>query len=144
MAEVLLDASVLVPLLWTPHEAHTHVQHWFARSAQNGWATCPFTQAAFVRILCNPAFSRDAVRPSEAMKLLNENLGHPAHRFWPDDVPFLQAVKPLASRIVGRQQVTDAYLLGLAIHNKGKLATMDRSLVSLLQADRQKEFVVLL
>jgi predicted nucleic acid-binding protein len=28
----------------------------------------------------------------------------------------------------GYRQITDAYLLGLAIHNKGKLATLDRGI----------------
>jgi predicted nucleic acid-binding protein len=34
--------------------------------------------------------------------------------------------------LAGHQQVTDAYLLGLAMHKKGKLATMDRAVRALL------------
>jgi hypothetical protein len=34
--------------------------------------------------------------------------------------------------LAGHQQVTDAYLLGLAMHKKGKLATMDRAVRTLL------------
>ena len=38
-------------------------------------------------------------------------------------------------RLVGHQQVTDAYLLGLTVQNKGKLATLDRGIVDLLPAE---------
>jgi len=43
----------------------------------------------------------------------------------------VQATEPFAARMVGHQQITDAYLLGLAIHHKGKLVTLDRATLSL-------------
>lgn len=49
-----------------------------------------------------------------------------------DDLGFPQAISSYSPRIVGQQQVTDAYLLGLAIHKKGKLATLDRALATVL------------
>src|SRR5262249_55806780 len=67
MTVFLLDANALIALAWPAHEAHLRVQQWFARSAKEGWATCPLTQAAFVRIISNPAFSPDAVTPREAL-----------------------------------------------------------------------------
>ena len=130
----LLDVNVLIALTWPAHESHESIQRWFAKSSKSGWATCSFTQAAFVRIVSNPAFSPDAVTPDEAMSLLTANLQHPAHEFWKNDIPFVDAVKPFQSKIVGHRQVTDAYLLGLAIHNKGRLVTMDRGVKSLLGA----------
>jgi toxin-antitoxin system PIN domain toxin len=128
----LLDVNVLIGLLWPAHESHSEIQRWFARNARQGWATCPFTQAAFVRIISNPAFSADAVTPQEAISVLNSNLAHRFHRFWKADVPFAQAVEGFRDTLVGHQQVTDAYLLGLAIHNNGKLATLDRAVLALL------------
>jgi len=128
----LLDVNLLVALVWPAHEAHETVMAWFARTARGGWATCPLTQAGFVRILANPAFHRDAVSPSEATKVLQANLRHPSHRFWPMDVEFPAAVAPLAGQIAGHRQITDAYLLGLVIRNEGILATLDRSLPALL------------
>ena len=132
MSVCLLDANVLIALTWPAHEAHESVQRWFAKSSKNGWATCSFTQAAFVRIVSNPAFSPDAVTPDEAMTLLDANLQHPAHEFWKNGVPFVDAVKTFRTGLVGHRQVTDAYLLGLAIHNKGRLVTLDRGVLSLL------------
>jgi len=132
MSAFLLDVNVLIALMWPAHENHMQAQDWFGRKSHEGWATCPFTQAAFVRIITNPAFSRDAVTPPEALKLLGSNLNHPAHRFWADEISFVAATQPFVRRLVGHQQVTDAYLLGLAMHKQGKLATMDQAILALL------------
>jgi hypothetical protein len=83
----------------------------------------------------NPAFSRDAVTPQEAIALLNANLKHRHHRFWSDEITFGEAVELFQGRVVGHRQVSDAYLLGLAIHKKGKLATLDQAVLALLPPD---------
>jgi len=141
----LFDVNVLIALMWPAHEGHAQVQQWFSRNAREGWATCPFTQAAFVRIVSNPAFSPDAVTPQEAVKVLSANLKHPFHRFWMDEIDFAQAAARFAERLIGHQQVSDAYLLGLAIHKKGRLATLDRSVLSLLpQSTMQRDLVTVL
>jgi uncharacterized protein len=132
MTAHLLDVNVLVALLWPAHEAHEKAQNWFKRNAKAAWATCAFTQAAVVRILSNPAFSPDALTVEEAIRVLRANVEHPTHQFWIDDISFIEATKPFRKRVIGHQQVTDAYLLGLAMHRKGKLVTMDRSVLALL------------
>jgi hypothetical protein len=38
-------------------------------------------------------------------------------------------------RFVGRWQVSDAYLLGLASHKNGRLATLDQGVLALLPED---------
>jgi toxin-antitoxin system PIN domain toxin len=138
-AGFLLDVNVLIAMAWPTHGAHKRVQEWLANHAREGWATCPLTQTGFVRILSNPAFSPNALTPAHALALLQANVSHPAHRFWADELSFIQALEPFNPRLAGHQQVTDAYLLGLAIHRKGKLATMDRAVLALLaekSADR--------
>lgn len=145
MTAFLLDVNVLIALMWPAHEGHSQSQEWFGRKSRDGWATCPFTQAAFVRIISNPAFSRDAVTPQEAMKILAANLNHPAHQFWAGEISFAQAAQRFGERITGHQQVTDAYLLGLAIHKKGKLATMDRAVLALLpEKSRERDLIELI
>jgi toxin-antitoxin system PIN domain toxin len=134
----LLDVNLLIALLWPAHESHDQAQRWFGHNAHHGWATCPFTQAGFVRIASNPAFSPDAVSPTEAAGLLASNLKHPDHLFWPDEITLTQAIQPFSARLAGHQQVTDAYLLGLAMHRKGKLATMDHAVAALLSTEGQK------
>jgi uncharacterized protein len=138
----LLDVNLLIALMWPAHEDHHRTQEWFAHNAHQGWATCPFTQAAFVRIVANPAFSPDAPSPLEAAGLLAFNLKHQNHVFWADEITLSQAIEPFSNRLSGHQQVTDAYLLGLAIHKKGKLITMDRAVTALLPAPaRQDDFL---
>lgn len=132
MSAFLLDVNVLVALLWPAHEDHGRVQQWFAAHQRYGWATCPFTQAAFIRIVSNPAFSPDAVRPREALDLLATNLMHSSHQFWPDAIGFVDAVQPFCTKLQGHRQVMDAYLLGLVLHKQAKLATLDKAILSLL------------
>ena len=139
MTAFLLDANVLIALAWPAHEAHSRVQQWFARNAKQGWATCPLTQAAFVRILSNPAFSSDAVSPREALSVLRANLKHFSHQFWRDEIGLSEALNRFEGRVVGHLQITDAYLLGLVLHNNGRLATLDQGVEMLLpegSADR--------
>jgi uncharacterized protein len=132
MSAFLLDVNVLVALAWPGHVSHERAQRWFAGHAGEGWATCPFTQAGFVRVISNPAFSPHAVTPAEAIRALHVTLAHPGHRFWADDLSLEDAVRGFRSKVLGHQQVTDAYLLGLALRKKGKLATLDRSIRSLM------------
>jgi toxin-antitoxin system PIN domain toxin len=144
-AGFLLDANVLIAMAWPTHRVHEKVQGWLARHAREGWATCPLTQLAFVRILSNPAFSPDALTPGDALGLLEANLRHPAHRFWADEVSLVEALEPFVPKLTGHQQVTDAYLLGLAMHKRGKLVTMDRA-VRMLLPDKgaEDDFLILI
>ena len=103
---------------------------WLVRGARVG-RVVRFTQSGFVRIISNPAFSRDALAPEQALSLLRANLEHPAHQFWPAGITVNEALAKVG-KVVGHQQITDAYLLGLAIHNRGRLATLDRRANSLL------------
>jgi hypothetical protein len=128
----LLDVNVLVALSWPEHEAFARSHRWFARHAAGGWASCPITQAGFVRVVSNPAFSMLTITPREALANLTITMKHSGHHFWRDDISLQQATEPFAARMVGHHQITDAYLLGLAIHHKGKLITLDRATLSLL------------
>jgi len=46
----------------------------------------------------------------------------------------LWRLRRFAARIIGHRQISDAYLLGLAVHNKGKLLALDRGMRSLAGA----------
>jgi uncharacterized protein len=144
MKTALLDVNVLVALLWPAQESHPKVHNWFTRRSSEGWATCPQTQAGVVRIVSNPAFSPSAVSPAEATQALKKSLAHPNHEYWPADVSYLEATEPFGNQIVGHKQVSDAYLLGLAIHHGGSLVTMDRGILELVPVSlRQRGFVTL-
>jgi hypothetical protein len=127
----LLDTNLLIALLWPSHVQHDQAVHWFVRRRSRKWATCPLTEAGFVRIVSNPAFSRDAVTPREAAGLLAANTAAADHVFWNVDMAVNEAVAVAGPRLVGHQQVTDAYLLALAVRRGGVLATLDQGVVAL-------------
>jgi toxin-antitoxin system PIN domain toxin len=129
----LLDTNVLIALLWPSHAQHDRAMKWFGRHRGKGWATCPLTEAGFVRIVSNLAFSRDAVTPREAAGVLAANTAAKDHAFWPDELPFAEAIAFAGARVVGHQQVTDAYLLGLALRRGGVLATLDERIAALTE-----------
>ena len=135
----LLDVNLLVALAWPPHRFHEAAQKWFSHACRNGWATCPFTQAGFIRIISNPAVTAGAITPEQAVQTLCANLHHRRHRFWPAEIGYPRALEILGIPLVGHRQVTDAYLLALAIHHQGKLATFDRALLSLLPSKHPHE-----
>lgn len=65
--------------------------------------------------------------------------------FWRDEIQLTEAVEFTQAKRVGHQQITDAYLLGLAVHKKGKLVTLDRNVPALLgQTSEKRDLVVVL
>jgi toxin-antitoxin system PIN domain toxin len=130
----LLDVNVLIALAWPEHIHYTRARAWFAKNGKKGWATCPMVEAGFVRIVSNPAFSLRSVSVEQAVDALQSSLQAEAHRFWPDSISFPEAVRILKMPAIGRQQITDAYLVALAIRNRGKLATLDRGIMRIAPA----------
>ena len=131
MKAALLDINILTALLWPAHEHHEVAHAWFGGRADAPWATCSLTQLGFVRIVSNPAFSRDALSSVEALALLAENVAHPGHEFWTNGLQVPTTVKGMEARLQGYKQLTDAYLLAVAHRRKGVLATFDRGLRTL-------------
>ncbi len=76
----------------------------------------------------------DAVAPRAAVDYLMQLQSQGNHHFWTDSIPLTDASMN-TSLIMGHRQVTDAYLLNLAIHNGGTLATLDRGIANLLPTD---------
>jgi toxin-antitoxin system PIN domain toxin len=134
MTAYLLDVNVLIALAWPEHRQHSLGRTWFAKNSAKGWATCPLVQAGFVRVVSNPAFSSQSVSLQQAIESLTVSLQDQAHQFWPDSISLPDAVHLLKGRVQGHQQITDAYLVALAIHNRGKLATLDRKIVEFAPA----------
>jgi uncharacterized protein len=130
----LLDVNMLIALAWPSHLHHRLAQAWFSAYASAGWATCPLTQCAFVRISSNPKIIPEAVTAGEALALLQRVVNLPTHTFWKDDISILDEAMP-TSLLVGHRQITDAYLLGLAIHHGGRLVTLDGGLASLISKE---------
>jgi hypothetical protein len=80
----------------------------------------------------NPALGSAALKITDAVFFLKANLDQPTHQFWADEIGIAQAVQPFTSRLQGYRRLSDAYLLGLAIHKNAKFATTDKGVLHLL------------
>ena len=119
----LLDVNVLIALLDAGHVAHLRAREWLRANQQHGWASCPITQNGCVRILSQPAYPNHQPTPA-VLERLGEAAQHPAHEFWPDDVSILDVVD--IQRVHGPRQLTDLYLLALAVRREGTFVTLDQ------------------
>jgi len=128
MAVALLDVNVLVALFDPDHVHHEAAHDWLADRATEGWATCPVTESGFIRVLANPQYAGVLVRPASLARHLGRFRRASRHEFWPADVSLLDTQLFDLSRAVGHRQLTDVYLLGLAVSRGGVLATFDRSI----------------
>ncbi|MGE5345965.1 MAG: TA system VapC family ribonuclease toxin [Acidithiobacillales bacterium] len=123
----LLDVNVLVALFDPDHVHHEASHVWFGRQRGDGWATCPLTENGLVRVLSNPAYGATSEPPGSILGRLDAFSRSGGHVFWPDEISLRDArLLDPASRLSHRN-VTDVYLLALARHRGGKLATFDRS-----------------
>lgn len=120
----LLDVNVLIALCDARHEHHALAAHWFVAHAAQGWASCPLTQNGAIRIMSAPAYP--GARPvAQVLAQLQAMCAHAHHRFWPDTVSLVQAGTLNPVHLLGHRQLTDAYLLALAVHHRGCLVTLD-------------------
>jgi len=127
----LLDVNALLALMWPHQEHHSVVKAWIFAGGRKHWVTCPTTEAGCIRLLTNPVVTPGALRVSEALHLLQTNLKQPGHVFWPDDVNLLTSISLCKATLQGYRQITDAYLLGLALQHRAHLGTLDSGIASL-------------
>ena len=139
----LLDVNVLVALAWPNHVHHDAAHAWFSEQRLNGWATCPLTEAGFVRISCNPAAVRQTVTPSDAVGLLQSLRQQGSHSFWSLEISMAELPDDILARIQGYRQITDAVLLAEAIRRGGQLATLDSGLARLVPENRRDSVCVI-
>jgi len=124
----LLDVNLLYILHQPLHVNYDLVRSWFAHIPDKRYSTCPVTQTGLLRLLIQGVAGLDSFRSEEARNALQHFVAQPGHVFWPDSPDYLSATDSVHARMQGHRQITDAYLLGLAIHNRGKLVTLDRGI----------------
>jgi toxin-antitoxin system PIN domain toxin len=120
----LLDVNVLIALLDSDHTSHGVAMSWFAKHAREGWASCPITQNGCVRIMSNAGYP-NALPVQAVMKHLADACEEDVHEFWSDEVSLLDPDVVDWTRIHGPRQLTDIYLLALAVQHEGRLVTFD-------------------
>jgi uncharacterized protein len=129
MNTYLLDVNMLLALSDPMHIHHDTAHHWFSSRGHAAWATCPITENGFVRIASHPNYPN---RPGDApvvLSILRQFCTAEGHQFWAEDVSLRDILHPSALLI--HSQVTDVFLLALAVHKRGKLATLDQRISTL-------------
>jgi toxin-antitoxin system PIN domain toxin len=124
----LLDVNVLIALLDDAHVFSRRANEWLD-AAQRRIATCPIVENGVIRIMSAPAYSSThratPEQVAEGLKALAEAVDH---EFWPDEVSLLDDSLVDFSRLHGHRQVTDAYLVAMAVRRGGALASFDSAL----------------
>lgn len=123
----LFDISVLLPLFDLEHAHHRRAKAWWAEHRDDGWASCPFTQNGFVRVISGSGYPRP-VPIATALSILDAQLKLPGHEFWPDNVSLMNTEIFDLGRLLGPRQITDIYLLALAVKRRGRLVTFDQAI----------------
>jgi toxin-antitoxin system PIN domain toxin len=125
---VLLDVNVLVALFDPDHIHHEVAHDWFAENRHRGWATCPVTENGFLRVLTHPAYGSPVASVSDLVERLRAFCGTEGHLFWPDGVSLRDENVFDTAAAISHRQLTDIYLVGVALAHRGALATFDRSI----------------
>jgi toxin-antitoxin system PIN domain toxin len=143
LTRALLDINVLIALLDPDHALHDRARDWFGRNASSGWASCPITQNGCARIMARAGYP-NALPVRAVVERLHEATRGPHHEFWADDVSLLEPRIADASRIHGPRQLTDVYLLALAVHHGGRFVTFDASVsLSAIRGAEKRHIVAL-
>jgi uncharacterized protein len=122
---LLLDVNLLVALLDEGHMHHDIVQALIAKPKIK-IATCALTENGVLRVMNLPAYSSFGPVGFEPIrKQLNQLSKDLDHEFWPCDISLRDATNIQWDRIMGHNQITDLYLLALAVKHKGAIATLD-------------------
>ena len=139
----LLDLNALVFLADTDSPHYPAAQNWFDAAGREDWGVCPLTEAGFVRVTTNPAYGGATRTIAQATAILAAFAAFPGYRYWPISESWSAVTAPFATRLLGHQQVTDAYLLGLAVKHNGTLVTFDRGVKYLAGAEYSRNLLVL-
>ncbi len=123
----LFDVNVLVAILDEDHIHHWAAHAWWEANQSTGWATCPLTENGMVRIMSQPRY-KNPVTTTFAIDLLAEQIGQTDHAFWPNDISIRDPDRLNVTRILGPNQITDVYLLALAVKHGGRLVTFDQAI----------------
>jgi toxin-antitoxin system PIN domain toxin len=140
----LLDVNVLVALFDPAHVHHDTAHDWFADRRTRRWATCPLTENGFLRTAAALAKSHDPISVAELLEGLRTFTSNSHHVFWADEISLLDGRLFDTERVLGHQQLTDVYLLGLAVKRQGVLATFDQKIPIAAVKGAKREHVEIL
>jgi toxin-antitoxin system PIN domain toxin len=129
VSRYLLDVNVVIALVDPMHVHHERAHRWFAGRSGSAWCTSPVVQNGALRILAHPNYPNTQSMPAVVMSL-SSLVSHPEHEFVADSVSLLTG-DVRRERLLSSAQVTDSYLLALAVASGAQLVTFDTKLVTI-------------
>jgi toxin-antitoxin system PIN domain toxin len=124
----LLDVNVWIALFDGAHQFAARANA-FVDTAGLQIASCPIVENGVIRVLSSPHYSRHAsLTIQQVREQLRRVYGELDCAFWADDVSLRDESLFNFSRVQGHNQITDLYLLGLAVRHGGRLASFDQGI----------------
>jgi toxin-antitoxin system PIN domain toxin len=123
----LLDTNMLIALFDAAHVYHRLAHGWMTKNRSIGWATCPITQNGCVRVMSQPNYPGH-LPVAEIVRRLAAAVSAADHIFWPDSISLCDSTRFDSTRILTSRNLTDIYLLGLAVEKGGRVVTFDRAI----------------
>lgn len=121
----LLDINVLIALHDRDHIHHERAALWLEAHISAGWASCPLTQNGCLRIMSQAAYGNPQPL-SLLVRMLQHSTATPHHVLWSDDISLLEVAHFQHRHLHSSRQLTDVYLLALAVHHGGRLVGFDQ------------------
>ena len=123
----LLDANVLIALFDAAHVNHAAAHKWLTANRSSGWATCPLTQNACLRVLSHPNYPGH-LGVAEIARRVSNAIAAADHVFWVDSISLCDSNRFHHDQLLSPRHLTDLYLLALAVEHNGRLATFDSNI----------------
>jgi uncharacterized protein len=124
----LLDVNVWVALFDDAHVASARANAWIEQPDVR-IATCPLVENGVIRVLNLPSYGRRGALGLQAVRQqLVKACQSLDHEFWSDDVSLRDDLAVDFNRVHGHNQITDLYLLALAVRHSGALVTFDQNI----------------
>jgi len=138
----LFDVNVLIALLDSDHIGHDVATGWYAEHLEHGWASCPITENGATRVMATSGYPNPLPVAEVVKRIAAAAEGN--HRFWPDDVSLTDTAIFDIMQLLGPKQITDRYLLALAVRHGGRLVTFDQGIRPTAIAGAAARHIVLL
>ena len=140
----LLDVNVWIALFDDAHQFSDRANLFIAKNGVQ-IATCPLVENGVIRVMISPHYSR---RGAPAIQQVRERLRQACseldHVFWPDDVSLRDDELFNFARVQGHNQITDLYLLALAVRHEGCLLSFNQGIaLSSVHGAAQKHLLML-
>lgn len=140
----LLDVNVWIALFDDAHQFSDRANLYIERKGVK-IATCPLVENGVVRVMSSPHYGRrGTLAIHQVRQRLSEACNALDHVFWPDDVSLRDDELFNFARVQGHNQITDLYLLALAVRHGGCLVSFDQGIaLSSVRGATQKHLLML-